>query len=248
MTVLTQNGLLATRSGVMNSGAARVGSITAGSSFMSSPGSMLRAGVPGTGAEESAEEVFDLESGTEATEGSAAADAMPEVAIAQMAQHLGGSLNTIITGIQNYNINADYVNTMSTGHGIGLVQMAQNQASARYANSSLEDLGGKLGAMFGGPLGALAGRGLASLFETPITGAVAYTQNGEIDPQANGTPQSQSAQASNTTTPTPQAQPSPVSETSSSSSSSPSTELTTFSSNADSSGSDSSSAIAETSV
>lgn len=125
--------------------------------------------------------------------GSEETAAIPEMALAQMAQNVGSGLNSIINTITNNNISTQYQNSLSTGHGIGLVQMAQNQATSAYAKSSLEDIGGKLGAMFGGPLGALAGRGIASLFEHPVTGAIANSPTGTFNPQSGTTPQSQSS-------------------------------------------------------
>lgn len=125
--------------------------------------------------------------------GSEESAAIPELALIQMAQNAGSGLNSILNTVMNNNISTQYQTSLSTGHGIGLVQMAQNQATSAYARSSLEDMGGKLGAMFGGPLGALAGRGIASLFETPVTGAIANSPTGTFNPQSGGTPQSQSS-------------------------------------------------------
>lgn len=185
-------GLTSGRSGIYSSGSTRVGSITAGSSFASSPSQMLRSG--SAISTNSAADALEGDVGEEAGTGSSLLmDADPVTAVAQIAQNIGGGLNSIITGIQNYNTNADFVNLMANGHGIGLAQVAQNQAAHSYAKSSLEDIGGKLGALFGGPLGVLAGRGLASLFETPMEGAVAYTQEGKFNPQTGTTPQSQSS-------------------------------------------------------
>jgi len=172
-----------------------VNASTAGSSYMATSAAQLRTGSPGgIGFEQNPPP--GMEGGEEADESSlegAASDAVPEMAIAQMASKLGSGLNNIISGVTNYNINSDYINTISTGHGIGLTESAVNQATGAYAKSSLESLGGSLGALFGGPVGMLAGRGLASLFETPITGAVAYSSQGRFNPQSGTTPQSQSS-------------------------------------------------------
>lgn len=136
-----------------------------------------------------------VEAGEDAIEGaeSAGMAAAPELAIIQIAQQAGRGLNSIMGTIMNNNISTNYQTSISTGHGIGLVESAQNQATSGYAQSSLEDIGGKLGAMFGGPLGALAGRGIAGLFAPPITGAIANSPTGRFDPQSGTTPQSQSS-------------------------------------------------------
>lgn len=139
-----------------------------------------------------------LDTAEEAVEGvskvaSTASMADPLVALAQVGQQLGSGLNDIFTTATNYNINQGYMHTMTTGHGIGLVQEATNVAASKYGNSSVESLGGKIGSIFGGPLGALAGRGIASLFETPTQHAVAYSPTGEFNPQSGTTPQSQSS-------------------------------------------------------
>lgn len=208
-----------------------VRSSTAGSSFMSTGTSQLREGAPGGLSEEdSAVDAEEVEEDSP-LEGSAV-DAIPEMAIAQMAQKFGSGLNSIISGVKNYNINADYINTLSTGHGIGLQESAVNKATAQYAQSSLENLGGKFGAMFGGPIGMLAGRGIAKLFETPITNAVAYSPMGRFDPQQGTTPQSQSSRqpgADSTNEPEP-------------------VEMTTLTSNDNSNGNDTSEAQAETTL
>lgn len=124
---------------------------------------------------------------------SSAAEANPEMALIKLAQDAGSGLNGILTTVTNNSISTQFQNTLSTGHGIGLTESAMNQATSSYANSSLEDTGGKIGAMFGGPLGALAGRGIASLFASKVVTAIANSPTGRFDPQAGTTPQSQSS-------------------------------------------------------
>lgn len=139
-----------------------------------------------------------VESASEAAEevgsaGSAADAVAPELAIAQMAKDLGGGINSIWTNITNSGINSNYINTMTSGHGIGLSQEATNVAASSYANSSNSSLGGSIGAALGGPIGMLIGRGIAGLFNSPVQHAVAYSATGSFDPQSGSTPQSQSS-------------------------------------------------------
>lgn len=131
----------------------------------------------------------DVETGSEAVEDVAC----PELAIIQAAQKAGGMLNNILTGISNYRTNFDYITTLTTGHGIGLTESATNKASTAYANSSVTNIGGTIGASVGGPLGALIGRGIAGLFEDKPVDAVAYSATGKFDPQSGNTPQNQEA-------------------------------------------------------
>lgn len=157
-----------------------------GSAFLRSGNQQFASGVPGASQEATEESV-----GPSAA--SAAAELDPEVLLAQVGQQIGSGMNTLWTSLNQNSINANYLNTLSNGHGVGLQEQATNQASADYANNSLQDLGGKIGAMFGGPLGVLLGRGLFSLFEAPVTGAVAYSAQGKFNPQTGGTDHSQSS-------------------------------------------------------
>lgn len=128
------------------------------------------------------------------SEASAAEEiACPELAIIQAAQKAGNLINDVMTGISNYHTNFDYIQTLTTGHGIGLTESATNKASTEYANSSITSMGGKIGAMFGGPLGALVGRGIAGLFEDKPVDAIAYSPTGSFNPQSGNTPQNQEA-------------------------------------------------------
>lgn len=136
-----------------------------------------------------------LEGGVEAVEGieASATAAAPELALVQIGQQIGNGLNSILNTISNNSISNQYQTSISTGHGIGLVDIAQNQATSAYSKNSLQDVGGKIGALLGGPLGALAGRGIAGLFSSPVTNAVANSPTGRFNPQAGTTPQSQSS-------------------------------------------------------
>ncbi|AZL87717.1 putative capsid protein [Polycipiviridae sp.] len=142
-----------------------------------------------TPAENSIEEGIEAVEGAEAT----ATAAAPELALIQIGQQIGNGLNSILNTISNNSISNQYQTSISTGHGIGLVDIAQNQATSGYAKSSLQDVGGKIGALLGGPLGALAGRGIAGLFSSPVTNAIANSPTGMINPQSGTTPQSQSS-------------------------------------------------------
>lgn len=136
-----------------------------------------------------------IEGGVEAVEGiEASATAFaPELALVQIGQQIGSGLNSILNTVSNNSISNQYQTSISTGHGIGLVDIAQNQATSGYSKNSLQDVGGKIGALLGGPLGALAGRGIAGLFSTPVTNAIANSPTGRFDPQSGTTPQSQSS-------------------------------------------------------
>lgn len=138
-----------------------------------------------------------VDEATEASESSSAegavGEAVPELALAQMAKDVGGGINNIWTNITNSAINSNYISTMTSGHGIGLVQDATNVAASSYANSSNSSLGGSIGAALGGPLGMLLGRGIAGLFNSPVQHAVAQSSTGEFNPQSGTSPQSQSS-------------------------------------------------------
>lgn len=114
------------------------------------------------------------------------------VAAGQMA---GQFLNMAMGQKSLSNIQEGYTQEMISGHGVGMSQLANAQATSDKANAEFTNAIGSAGAFLGGPIGVLLGRGIASFFDESPNLSVANSSQGNFNPQGNdvNTSESQSS-------------------------------------------------------
>lgn len=114
------------------------------------------------------------------------------IAAGQMA---GQFLNMAIGQKSLSNIQEGYTQEMISGHGVGMSQLANAEATSEKANAEFTNAIGSAGAFLGGPIGVLLGRGIASFFDQTPNLNVANSSQGNFNPQGNdiNTAQSQSS-------------------------------------------------------
>lgn len=136
-------------------------------------------------AEEASE---DLLEGAEAAEG--------PVGMAEEAGQMAGQfLNLGLGSLGESNALQAYTNSLNTGHGIGVQEIANAQLTSDKTSLGLQNAIGSAGAFLGGPIGVLLGRGIASFIPTTPNLNVANSNYGMFNPQSSdiSTSQSQSS-------------------------------------------------------